>query len=131
MIGFDTNVLLRAFVLEDGEQTERARRLVTRCSPDNPVYVNSIALAEAVWVLEARYGYKRAAIADFVEQLLQAADVVLEHEDSVRTVMKTYLRHNVDFADALLARINGVSGCEATATFDRRAAKLDDFMAVP
>lgn len=131
MIGLDTNVLLRAFVLEDGEQTARARRLIARCSPSNPVYVNGIALVEAIWVLEGQYGYGRKAIAAIVEQLLMAKDVVLEHEASVRAVMKTYLQHNADFADALLAHINSSAGCKATATFDKRAARLDGFTSVP
>lgn len=131
MIGLDTNVLLRAFVLDDGEQTERARRLIARCTADHPVYISAIALAEAIWVLEARYGYGRNAIAAIVEQLLMAADVVLEHEESVRSVARTFLRHNVDFADVLMAHIGAAAGCKATATFDKRAAKLDGFMAMP
>jgi predicted nucleic-acid-binding protein len=32
-----------------------------------------------------------------------------------------------DFADGYLARTNRSAGCEASATFDRKAARLDDF----
>jgi predicted nucleic-acid-binding protein len=33
-----------------------------------------------------------------------------------------------DFVDALIGHINRSRGCEATATFDQKAAKLDEFV---
>ncbi|NVO13981.1 MAG: hypothetical protein HXX10_08085 [Rhodoplanes sp.] len=35
-----------------------------------------------------------------------------------------------DFADAAIGDINHIRGCEATATFDRRAARLRSFVRV-
>jgi hypothetical protein len=37
---------------------------------------------------------------------------------------------NVDFADVLIGQVNGAWGCSATATFDRKAAKLDGFVRI-
>lgn len=131
MIGLDTNVLIRAFVIEDGAQSALARRLIAKqCSASDPGYVNCVVLAEMVWVLEAVYGYGRQAIAGAVAQLLTAEDIVLEHAQAVRAALLVYPVHAADFADALVARINHAAGCSATATFDRKAAKLDGFVLV-
>ena len=42
-----------------------------------------------------------------------------------------YKTGRLDFTDALIGRVNLARGCDATATFDRKAAKLDGFIAVP
>ena len=128
MIGLDTNVLIRAFVIAEGEQTEQARRLITeRCSASDPGYVNCVVLAEAVWVLDAVYEFRREAIANAVAQLLDANDILLERRDAVRAALKVYPSKAADFTDALIAAINRADGCDVTATFDRKAAKLPGF----
>lgn len=128
MIGLDTNVLIRAFVIEDGKQTDQARRLIAReCSSADPGYVNCVVLAETVWVLEAAYGYRREAIAAAVAQLLITDDIVFERREAVRAALDEYPNHAADFTDALVAEINRAAGCGVTATFDRKAAKLAGF----
>jgi predicted nucleic-acid-binding protein len=128
MIGLDTNVLIRAFMIDDGKQTEQARRLIAReCSVADPGYVNCIVLAETVWVLETVYGFGHQAIADAIAQLLMVEDIALEQGDAVRAALAEYPVHTADFADALLAHVNRAAGCSITATFDRKAARLAGF----
>ena len=67
---------------------------------------------------------------DVVEKLLTSSDMVLEDCEWVRVALKACRTGNVDFADALIGQVNRARGCEATATFDRKAAKLDGFMRV-
>jgi len=131
MIGLDTNVLLRAFIVDEGEQTRKARQLIAReCSAEQPGFVAAIVLAETVWVLEAVYGYGRDAIAAAVAQLLGADDIGFEYEAEVRTSLSDFPRHRADFSDALVAEVNRSAGCTTTATFDRKAAKLAGFSRV-
>jgi predicted nucleic-acid-binding protein len=131
MIGLDTNVLIRAFIVDEGEQTRMAKQLVAQeCSEADPGYVASIVLAEAIWVLESVYGYRRNAIAATVDNLLAVGDIRFEHEADLRKALSEFSVHRADFADALLAEINRSAGCSSTATFDRKAAKLDGFMLV-
>jgi predicted nucleic-acid-binding protein len=61
---------------------------------------------------------------------LASRDIVLEDDGVVRAALRTFMARNVDFADALIAEVNRARGREATATFDRRAAKLDGFVGV-
>ena len=131
MIGLDTNVLVRLLVGDDREQTEQARRFVRdRCTAESPGYVNCVVLAELVWVLATSYGYRRTEIADAVEILLAGSDRIVEARDEVRAALEDHKSGRTDLIDSLIARINRMHGCEATATFDRKAAKLDGFVRV-
>lgn len=44
--------------------------------------------------------------------------------------LRIFLETNIDFAEALIGEVNRARGCEATATFDREAARLDGFVRV-
>jgi predicted nucleic-acid-binding protein len=131
MIGLDTNVLVRLVVGDDPQQTDQAKRFVNRrCTPNSPGFINCIVLAEFVWLLAGTYGYGRSEIATAIEGLLAGDDRVVEHHDEVRASLEDFKAGRADFADALIGHINRARGCEATATFDRKAAKLDSFIPV-
>jgi predicted nucleic-acid-binding protein len=130
MIGLDTNVLVRLFVEDDPKQTEQAKRFVgSRCTSDSPGFINCVVLAEFVWVLR-RYGYGRSAIADAVERLLSGRDRSIERHDDVIAALAEFKAGRADLVDWLIGRINQTQGCEATATFDRKAARLPSFVRI-
>jgi predicted nucleic-acid-binding protein len=131
MIGLDTNVILRCFVDDDPNQARQARQFVAaRCTRENPGFVDRVALCEMVWVLVRGHRFDRMKAADVVSRLLASDEIVLEDSDAVRAALRTFMESNVDFADALIAEVNRARGCEATATFDRKAAKLNGFVNV-
>lgn len=131
MIGLDTNILLRYLVKDDRAQSEKATRFIaSHCSSENPGFIDRIALCEMVWVLTRGHGYSRADIVRTVGQLVASRELLLEDEDLVTSALQAYRASNVDFSDLLMAKVNLARGCEATATFDRKAAKLDDFVQV-
>ena len=111
MIGLDTNVILRCFVVDDPRQAKQAR-------------------CEMVWVLLRGHRFDRKKAAEIVSKLLASSDIVLEDRDAVRAALRTFTDRNIDFADALIGEVNRARGCEATATFDHKAAKLDGFIPV-
>jgi len=131
MIGLDTNVIVRLFVDDDPEQAQSARGFVARrCSPDSPAFIDRVALCEVIWVLTSVHGYGRAAVAQVIEQLLGNRAIRLENDDLVGRALTDYRASNVDFADILIAHVNLARGCDATATFDRKAARLRGFVRV-
>ena len=131
MIGLDTNILVRLLVADDPAQTESAKRFVrARCTRNSPAFINSVVLAELVWVLERSYKHSRSEIATAIEALLAGDDRLLEHRDEVRAGLTEYKSGRIGLTDAIIARINRKYRCEATVTFDRRAAKLDGFLLV-
>lgn len=131
MIGLDTNLLVRLLVEDDPVQTERAKRFVARhCTPDSPGFINCVVLAEFVWVLSGIYRFGRGDIASAIETLLAGRDRVIEYHEEVQEALAEYNASSVGFTDAMIARINRARGCEGTATFDRRAARLKGFVRV-
>ena len=97
---------------------------------EQPGFIDRVALCEMVWVLARAHHYSRAAIADILEALLASTDIILEDEALVRSASRSFRAKAIDFADALIGGVNRARGCEATATFDRRAAKLDGFVRI-
>lgn len=128
MIGLDTNALARLFVDDDMKQAGLARQFVLqRCSPDNPAFVDRVALCEMVWVLTSVHGYRRNQVAAVLDKLVAIPEIVMEDMDAVRAAIPVFRGRGIDFADILMGRVNRARGCDATATFDRKAAKLDGF----
>ena len=123
MIGADTNVLLRALVPEGTKENERAGRFFIERSADDPMYVGLIVVAELVWVLERRYGYKRHQTAAAVRYLLESPDVVVERAALVDVAIDRVEALGTDIADELIAATNAVVGCTTTVTLDKVAAK--------
>lgn len=131
MIGLDTNMLVRLVVGDDPQQTRQAKAYVDRhCTPESPGFINCVVLAELVWVLNSSYDYSRSEITAAVEGLVVGADRIVEHQDAVQASLDDYKAGRLDFTDALIGHVNRARGCEATATFDRKAARLDGFVGV-
>lgn len=131
MIGLDTNILVRILTADDRVQTEHATRFIQdRCSSSSPGFVNSIVLTELVWVLGNLYAYSRPDIARAVDTLLGSRDLAIEAAEQVRSALRIFRASNCDFIDALIGEVNRARGCDATATFDRKAAKLERFVLV-
>jgi len=129
--GLDTNVLLRLLLADDPRQAARAREWLRAQPDDEDFLINRIVLCEVVWTLRRGYHFDRGQIADVIDRLLRSYAVVIEDEHSVEFALYLYRTSNADFPDCLLGVTNGFRGCRATATFDRRAAELDEFELIP
>ena len=105
MIGLDTNVLLRLFVVDDEAEVQRARRFVGAAVRDDTVLVNGIVLS--------------------------ADDLQIVHRSAAERALASYSRGKADFADYFLAEINAELGCGATFTFDVDALNSPNFSPVP
>jgi predicted nucleic-acid-binding protein len=131
MIGLDTNVLIRLFTADDERQMLAARRFVDReCTEASPGYISCVVLAELVWVLARAYRYSRPQIADVVAALLAGRDRMIEYHDEVGAALNDFRSSGADFVDCLVGRLHRANGCAATATFDRKAARLAGFVRV-
>ena len=131
MIGLDTNVIVRLFVDDDPQQARQARAFVAReCSAEDPGFIDRVALCELIWVLTSVHGYERTAVADVIDRLVGIREIRLEDGEVVSLALRAFRASNVDFADLLIGEVNRAHGCTVTATFDRRASKLDGFVRV-
>ena len=122
MIGIDTNVLVRYLAQDDDTQSPVASRIIDGFSGDAPGFVSIVVLVETVWVLSRAYKATREQIAETVELLLRARELVVESAEAAYLALATYQASNADFADALIAHGAKLAGCSETLTFDRAAA---------
>jgi len=73
-------------------------------------------------VMASNYRATRVAVADIVEGLLTAPQLVLEKTDVVWRALRIYRDSKADFSAALISELGRDAGCSKTVTFDRNAA---------
>ena len=122
MIGLDTNVVLRLGDEKDPAQRARALSLVASQGASGCM-VNIVVLCEYAWTLRTAFKMDRVEIADRIDVLSRASEIVLSHSDAVQRALAKYRVGPADFADYLIAEVNAADGCESTATFDGDALK--------
>ena len=128
VIAVDTNVLVRLLVVDDEKQTQAATRyLSAHCSSAEPALVSDIVLVECAWVLSDVYEYSRAQVGDAIDGLLATAQLRAANPTGIGAALQRFRASTADFADCLIGVNNVSSGCEYTATFDRKASKLPEF----
>lgn len=128
MKGLDTNVLVRFLVKDDRRQAATAGAFIRgHCTAESPCYINRIVLCELEWVLESAYLYSRRVVAEVIEKIMRTGEFVIEDADEAWVALGAYRDGGADFADCLLAQTNLARGCDATATFDRKAGLTNGF----
>lgn len=131
MFGVDTNVLVRFLVKDDDGQFAKALKLIEReWRDDEPILISQLVLLETEWVLRSHYGLLKSEIANAFAGLLDAREFRIEDEPSLERALFVWRDSLAEFADCLIGERNRQLGCNATATFDSRAAKLPGFMAI-
>lgn len=123
MIGLDTNVLVRYLTQDDEMQSAAAGRLIESFEPIAPGFVSLVTLVETMWVLDRSYRLDRERLGSIVDGLLTSKELVLDRAEDVVRALRLYRRGNADFSDCLIFSISERCGCEATMTFDARAAR--------
>ncbi len=96
MIALDTNMLVRALVLDNPAQVDVVRRLMAA----NIVFISRTVLLETEWVLRARYKKTRIQLHTFLSALLETENAVIEAAETVSQALDWY-EQGADFADAL------------------------------
>jgi predicted nucleic-acid-binding protein len=128
MIGLDTNVLVRYLTQDDPIQSPKATDLIERALTESERgYISIVAMVETTWVLERTYRFSATSIAVAIERMLQARVLTVESEQEVFTAMIAMKERRASFSDALVGALGAKAGCSRTVTFDRRAARLENF----
>lgn len=116
MICVDTNVLIRAIVLDEPIQAEQATRVLT----ENVCFVPRSVVQEVVWVLGKSYRFGPSDIGLVLEALTQTEQIIMEDEPLILQALDWY-KKGIDFADAI--HLAAAHGCERLATFDQAFIK--------
>lgn len=118
-IALDTNVLVRAAVCDDAEQTDAATRLMGRAEM---VAIAVPCLCEFVWVLRSVYRFRPSDIAKTIRTLLTAENV--ETNRPAVDAGLAVLDAGGDFADGVIAYEGRWLGAETFVSFDRKAVEM-------
>ena len=121
MIAVDTNVLLRYILNDHEEQFAAASQFFMSRTEENPAFVSQIVLCELAWSLGRRYGFSCSDVLSVISKLIETAEIQVEDEGSISSLISD-TSPAVDFADIIIAYRAKMSGCEATVTFDQKAA---------
>ncbi len=124
MTGLDTNVIVRFLMKDDADQAALATKAFAEFTATAPGFVCREVLVELVWVLQKIYRLPRTDIADAIEGLLGAREIVVESADQVAVAVDRIRKGGPGFADQMIALAGQRAGCQATVTFDRKAAGL-------
>jgi predicted nucleic-acid-binding protein len=109
---------------DDAEQAALANTVFAELTVVAPGFVCREVLVELVWVLQKIYRLPRTDIADAVEGLLGAREIVVESADQVAVAVDRLRKGGAGFADQMIALAGQGAGCGKTITFDRKAAGL-------
>lgn len=128
MIGLDTNVLVRYIAQDDKQQSLLASNLIeSKCSVENPAFINEITLCELVWVLKRAYRYDKSVILLVLKKLFEIDEIYISSHTEAVKAYHSYEIGNADFSDYFIAEINKKFGCEFTFSFDKKACQNDSF----
>jgi len=115
----DTNVLVRAILLDNKHQASIASRLLESAQL---IAISLPCLCEMVWVLRRNAKLSRAEVSLSIRDLLDL-DTVVMNRPAVRYGLAIH-EAGGDFADAIMAHEGSVLGGESFVSFDKQAVKL-------
>jgi len=112
----DTNVLLRAVLGDDAEQSRVARFVL---SSAEQVFLGRHALCEMIWVLSRTYKLPKDEISRAVVGLIDAENVVTD-SGAIEAGFKA-MDSGADFADGVIDYEGRWLGGETFVSFDKKA----------
>jgi predicted nucleic-acid-binding protein len=128
MKAVDTNVLVRFLVNDDPPQANAVRSLFAAAERQRESFwVPVLVMLEAIWVLESAYGVSRNELIATLNDLLLLPVLEFEHRAAVQRMLASAAKNAGDLPDLLIAETARQAGCEATLTFDRKAARAAGF----
>jgi predicted nucleic-acid-binding protein len=121
MRAVDTNILLRLLTRDDPRQSASAEAFI-----EKGAWVSTLALAEAVWVLDALYKRSPAELAAAVEMLLSHKSLTIQEPDAVAAALELFrARPSLGFSDCLMLELARKAGHLPLGTFDHGLGKIE------
>jgi predicted nucleic-acid-binding protein len=125
MLVLDTNVLVRVYGPDDGDQTERAVKLIEAAGKrGEPLLVPDLILAETLWVLGSLMGYTRPRLAAVAFSLLGDGRFVFENMERLIEAVGLFAEQTADFTEAYAAATALALKARGVASFDHDLKKL-------
>lgn len=121
MRAVDTNVLVRLLTVDDPDQTAIAEKFIT-----GGVWVSTVALAEAIWVLGSIYELSNSELARALDMMISNPNLVFQDPEAVSTALQLFrLKPSLGFSDCLILQMARTAGHLPLGTFDRGLARIE------
>ena len=101
MIGADTNILARAFLEDDKEQSKEAQNFLDITAKSGELFISSYAILEFAWVKKKKKT-SRAAIYDAIIILSDSTGVTIGNRSIVLNALEKYKLGKADFGDYMI-----------------------------
>jgi predicted nucleic acid-binding protein len=122
----DTNVVVRALFGEDGDQGERARRLLRESEAGGVrLILSSLVVAEVLFIVERHFGVGTREAASALRDFLSHRAVACAERDILRDALDRHADTGLDFVDCYLAALAAETG-GVICSFDRDYRKFPD-----
>lgn len=118
---------MRWLFVEDGASQQSNVATLAVSDGDVEIWINSIVLAELIWLAAQKLKLGRPAQADMIRRLLVHPHVVMADRGGVAQALTAFELGGAGFVDHLIGALNTAAGCRTTLTFDKGAAKTPDF----
>ncbi len=127
MEALDTNVLVRYFVQDGGDQADAAERIVDAATRGGrQLFVGDVVVVETVWVLERFYRFSRAQIVGALDELFDMAVFAFESRRRLGLALVRFQAGPAGFADYLILEVALEHGADRVASFDRAFGRSDE-----
>ena len=128
MNALDTNAIVRYLVRDDEPQAQAVRKaLLSAEKQASPLFIPTVVLLEAMWVLGPSYGYDRESVVRALEGLLALPAVRMEDRDAIAEVCGLARSTAGELPDLLIGVCARRRGCDRVLTFDKRAVQTGLF----
>lgn len=124
MISPDTNILARAILEDDSDQTAISQRFLEKHAEKGELYLSPYMLQELVWLLQAKQ-LGRAEIVPVLEKLLHTRGVLVGQKTVLTLALANYAKSKLSFTDCLITADAHLSANAKTATFDKAMQKAN------
>ena len=122
----DANVVLRYLLQDDSKQGPAATKLFADAAAGRcRLEVDSLVIAECVYILYGHYRRDRNQTAFALDQLIQRAGVETPQLTLLRETLRRFSKAPIDFSDAWLAARGAMTESEV-ASFDRDLDRFTD-----
>ncbi|MBF0556504.1 MAG: PIN domain-containing protein [Nitrospirae bacterium] len=123
----DTSVILRLLIKDDEAKGDACSKLIKNAKSDGiALHIPPVTVLEIVWVLEKVYKYKKTAIREIIEALLNTPDLRVDNEPLFRKTILLYEKKNIKFADAVMGSWGLEKGINIVYTYDEKDFKRID-----
>jgi predicted nucleic-acid-binding protein len=122
MISLDTNILIRIFIDEPGNQ-QQIDKIRSHLSRYNKFFVSQIVQVELVWVLQRSYDYQRDDISKVLEHMQNNSVFELQNADIFAQALDQFKTSNVDFSDLVILATSKTQNLKLL-TLDKKLSRL-------